>query len=223
MKILCTLHQDNNPSMHVYPEWSYCFVCGGRIKTETLGLKVPVVERPFDIDAMLAYIKTLTIKTVRGLQLPDNSTGYYIVWPNAKFYKKRMYSGHSRYIGPPKMRPPLFKLPRIESRSRILTIVEGELNALSLKEAFPSATIYSPGSATELMRHYNEYLPFKYIYVIVDKDAPGVAYGLQLRNRLQKDGKHAKLIAVEEDFNDVLVERGVEGLKETFKKEALGL
>ncbi len=80
----------------------------------------------------------------------------------------------------------------------------------------------SPGSATNLVKSIEYYLHFNRIICILDRDAAGVAAGIDLKRKLLGRGKRMELICVEKDFNDVLQESGKEGVKQAFKT-ALGL
>jgi 5S rRNA maturation endonuclease (ribonuclease M5) len=109
---------------------------------------------------------------------------------------------------------------------RGLILVEGEINALSLKEAFPetNVTIASPGSCTNFMNYIQQYLQYTNIVCIIDYDIPGVVHGDQLRRELRKHKKHVELIPmVGRDINDVLVQEGVDGVKAWAKSQGLEL
>lgn len=228
MRLLCPNHNDTTPSLHVYPEWSHCFVCGYRCPTDKLDVNyTPVVNRatPQDVESRLAYIKNLPIVHTRGLRLPADTLGYYIVWPNAQYYKHRLYNGKRRYMGPAGIRAPLLEYKPVSTIPDTIVLVEGEINALSLKAAYTdhNLVIASPGSCAEFERHYNTYLSYKRICIIVDYDNPGVGHGYVLKQRLMKDKKQVELIAVSPDINDVLIQRGVDGVKEEIKKQGLEL
>lgn len=200
MKINCTseLHDDNIASMEVYESGGFCFSCG-YFDSEVIGGAPREKE---DIDATIRYIRNLPCREIRGLQLPYDYGGFFIEWPSNDFYKKRVFGGQSRYLGPKGHRAPLFLLSS-QNTSRIY-IVEGELNALSLKQV-TDGYIVSPGSANEMLRHLDTYLTLGHVFAIfVDKDKPGVINGLKLKDELVKRGKMVILEALEEDFNDKL-------------------
>lgn len=222
MKISCVNpdHDDKEPSMEVYEDRAYCFSCGYSVPSEevvdALDLKKLRREKT-DIQAVLNYVEELPLRPVRGLVLPFDGRGYFIVWPDNSFYKKRMLEGNNRYIGPSGHKPPLYVFERSKTD---LVIVEGELNALSLaKSKVTTATIASPGSAVELNKHLNKYLTYQNIVIIVDKDAAGVSNGLELKNTLMSNKKKVSLVACEKDINQILQDSGHEGVREWYKKE----
>lgn len=226
MKIRCLNpnHKDENASLHVYPEYSYCFSCGFRAKTEEVlsGKEIEtlkkVYQEPENIRDTILYVAGLPLATIRGLAFPRDAEGFYIVWPNANYYKKRLYSGNIRYIGPRGHRAPLFEIPGGSNEN--LIVIEGELNCLTLQSVLEAKPIFqrsprlcSPGSATEMMRHLEKYLTYSNITIIVDKDIPGVINGLKLKEALLKKGKRVNLLAMERDLNDLLQEKGPEAVR----------
>lgn len=232
MKINCLnpSHKDATPSMHVYPDMCYCFVCGFTCKSEDVineeELKKIKPKEKENIKEKILYIQSLPVSHVRGLQLHIEQDGsYYVVWPDQSFYKKRVKTEMgSRYVGPRGHRPPLFRCKQEGSSKEILVITEGELNTLSLELSLcePRIAMVSPGSANELMTHTDYYLQFNRIIVVVDKDIPGVYNGDKLKKTLLERGKSVDLIALQTDFNDLLQQGGPELVKHTFMKE-LGL
>lgn len=221
MKLQCTnpKHTDNTPSMHVYEDGSYCFTCGWVDRSRvTLEEK----KEPENIKEKIEYIANLSSKSIRGLNLKSDSEGYYILWPEGDFYKLRPFDGTGlRYKGPSGHRAPLFNLGPM---SETLVVVEGEINALSLAEAFPTRkfAISSSGSCNELLRHLPIYLTYDQIVIIVDKDPGGVACGVELKQILLKKGKRVQLIATTPDYNEILQEKGKIGVFNKFKED-LGL
>lgn len=231
MKILCPNHNDKTPSLHVYPEFAFCFVCGYRCPSDKVATKeeLETVKRePTDIGGMIEYINNLPRGEIRGLQLHFDSNGYFIVWPDISFYKKRLTNGDARYVGPRGFRAPLFKIPGTSLQN--LIVVEGELNALSLAEGYNyinsgvtnGVTIVSPGSANEMLRHLNTYLTYDKVIAIVDKDIPGVVNGLKLKDEFIKRNKRIQLVTCEKDINQILQEEGKEGVAK-WAKENLDL
>lgn len=229
MKIHCLnpAHTDDTPSMEIYSNGGHCFVCGYNSSLEEVTNEVPIEEfekikkkEPENIEDKIRDIQSLTKRNIRGLNFHTDNFGYYLVWPDKTYYKKRLFSGTPRYIGPSGHRSPLL---RLGSDSKVLAIVEGEINALSLQEALKDyrVTIVSPGSANELLRHMNEYLTIGAILAIVfvDRDPAGVVNGLELKRELLKHGKRVVLVALERDFNQILQEDGIKAVQEIFKKE----
>ncbi len=82
MKILCTSpeHDESTPSMEVYDDGGYCFSCGWVDKS--VGDREAPPREVVDIKDKLQRIEALPIKLIRGLQLPYNQSGYFIVWPD---------------------------------------------------------------------------------------------------------------------------------------------
>lgn len=208
--------------MHVYGKYSHCHVCSAHVLTSELNTTEAIVDsvfkaEPTNIASMIKYIESLTIKTVRGLQLHTSERGYYVVWPNRDYYKLRLNFGSTRYIGPSGVRPPLFTYP---GSSKHLVIVEGEINCISLHNCvYGEFKLCSPGSASNMMQFIKYYLQFDVITIIADKDASGVVFGSALKEHLLKSGKKTNLIVLEKDFNDVLVQDGEEAVKQLFEKE----
>lgn len=220
MKINCPVHNDNTPSMEIYETHGHCFSCGAHVSLEELGLakeEHPKKKEKENVEETLAYISRLPKLEQRGLALHSDAQGYYIVWPGKDYFKYRRYSvldGGVRYMGPRGHKAPLFWI-KSEQKVDSVIIIEGELNALSLKAAYPNAAfdIVSPGSATELGRHIESYLNYTNIVVFVDDDSAGIANGLVLKDELIKRGKTVVLVTLEKDFNDILQSEGVEGIK----------
>lgn len=209
-------HNDENPSAHIYEDGIYCFSCGYYEKGEYEAER----KQPEELLGKVEYIKSLSIHRIRGLDLPADDYGYYILWPDSNFYKLRTFNG-TRYLAPKGHQQPLLLL---EGKNKDLVIVEGELNAMSLKKVFPDLTVCSPGSATQLSVHYSKYLNLtnNNVIVIVDKDPAGVSAGISLKKELLKKRKKVRLIACERDLNEILQKDGEEGIK-TWAKENLAL
>lgn len=204
--ICCPFHEDRRPSMKIYGDFAWCFVCKVSIPTKSLNLGEyqPATHRePTDIPARIKYIQSLPTKLIRGLKLHYDSEGFYIVWPDKSYYKKRMNSGKSRYIGPTGKKAPLLVLP--SGTEHHLVVVEGELNALSLHQATcGDFTIASPGSASEFMRHIAKYGMYSRVTLVLDHDAAGVVHGCSVRDLLLKSGIRATLRTMKTDFNELL-------------------
>lgn len=221
MKIHCPGHEDETPSCHVYPDGYYCFVCGYRAPIGAHGAHKNLQPRkdPENVKASIQRILRLPKKPFRGLEFHYDDVGFYILWPNQMYYKKRLHGGSKRYLCPSGTRAPLFSYERPGAEN--LVLVEGELNTASLVLAFPNhkCSIASPGSCGEFERHYSSYLIYKRIIAIVDYDPAGVGHGKAFKERLMLDHREVELLAVKEDFNDVLQRGGVDEVK----KEAQNL
>lgn len=210
--------------MHVYQSDTgpvgYCFVCRTRADLSKENLPVLAVrgskKEPTDILDMLDYINTLAVKKIRGLELPYDDYGYYIQWPNAPFYKRRNWIGSQRYSAPNGHKAPLYIVPGL---ARGLILIEGELNALTLVRATTmSSTVCSPGSASNFMRYYSEYLQYSRVMIVCDFDAAGVVFAHQLKEKLLSAGKHVSMNPVHKDFNQTLQDGGPAAVIEQFKK-----
>ena len=218
-KINCTSpsHRDQTPSMSVYNDGAWCFSCGWLDRSIT-DLDAPPREIE-NIEEKLRYIDGLPRAEIRGLELHFDNRGYFIVWPNGLYYKQRLTGASCRYLGPKGHRAPLMEIP---GAGKFVVIVEGELNALSLSKAIKN-TIVSPGSATEMSRHLNQYLTLgKDFVIVVDRDPAGVAAGIYLKKELLKRGKRVELVAVTPDYNETLQKEGKDGVFKQFKED-LGL
>lgn len=223
MKILCPAHPDSTPSMEVYPDGGFCFSCGAYIPIGELpnGETYKIEKKePENIQETINRVEQLPKINQRALLLHSNAHGYYIVWPNKEFYKFRKTTENTvRYMGPRGRRPPLFWIKSKQTGNTIV-VVEGELNAISLLEAYPdpSFDIASPGSANELSRHEGIYRTFKTVIIVVDNDPTGIANGFVTKELLLKAGIDVTLIPIPKDFNDILQDQGPEGLRLYFKE-----
>lgn len=220
-KILCPYHQDNTPSLHIYGEWAHCYVCQAHCLTSELNLPeylAPTIRpEPTNVKERLKYIQGLPTKMIRGLQLPYDNSGYYVVYPVSEYYKRRNWEGKTRYIGPSGVKAPLYVCPGTASH---LIICEGELNALSLYQAlWGDYKIVSPGSASEMMRHIKSYLLYNKITIIADWDAAGAVHAGALRDHLLKARKTCRLILMTDDFNSILEKHGEEEVRARFERE----
>lgn len=211
MKVTCTNpdHKDSRPSMELYESGGFCFSCGW-FDSGVEGRPTKKVAE--DIVSSIAYIKSLPLQPQRGLELHTNSTGFYILYPNGSYYKKRMFTGSNRYISPKGVSSPLYMVCK---SSKKLIIFEGELNLLSFQKAYPNhtASLCSPGSAGNICKFLNIYLQFPQIRCIVDYDRAGVLAGVALKNQLKQQGRQMELIALDQDLNDILQTRGTDGIK----------
>lgn len=218
MKIHCTNpnHKDADPSMSVYEDGGFCHACG-YLDRSVADSDAPKREKE-NVEEKIEYIKSLPRVQVRGLTLPCDSQGFYILWPGEDYYKQRLTGGvETRYLGPVGTRPPLLKI--LGDPRKAVAVVEGELNALSLLAGGYTGTIASPGSATNMINFLQEYLQLGYSFaIVVDRDAAGVAAGVELKRELQKRGKRVRLIAVAKDLNQLLQDEGKEGVKKWWEE-----
>ena len=225
MKITCPFHangQERTPSLEIYQTGYYCFSCSAKGPLTDLGLtKEPVLvpRKQENLQEKLTYIAQLPLLPQRGLTFPTNKEGFYIVWPNKEFYIKRLYTGKIRYISPSgHKRPPFAYL----KNHKLLILVEGEINAMSLNETGIDADIISPGSAGEFgspqFQKYLDKLPkYHKIVILVDDDTPGVIAGIEAKSYLLTKCSQIILVLMKHDANDYLVKYGKEKLKEYIK------
>lgn len=226
MKVICPYHSDTNPSLHIYGKWAYCFVCNVSVQTSELNLPGNIKEirekkNPTNIPETINYIESLPDREIRGIKMHFDNKGYYIVWPNKNYYKRRNFDGtDNRYLAPAGVTPPLFVYP---GSAKHLVIVEGELNCISLHNCvYGEYKICSPGPASNLLRYVKYYLQFNKITIFVDHDAPGVVFGSQLKDLLLKNNIQTKLVTLTKDWNDVLTEEGEEAVRQRFE-DAMGM
>lgn len=228
MKILCPFHEENTPSCHLYPDGYSCFGCGKRGPLTDLDLpeksKALVKGRGTyyqqeNLVLSIDRIRKLPTKLIRGIELPYDDSGYYIVYPGDQYYTKRLLNPSppsDKYRGPKGHKKPLMVL---NTQPGILFVVEGQLNALSLNACLDSA-IVSPGSANDLNRKefIQFYLRYDHICVIVDEDPAGVVCGIALRDELLRHKKDVVLLPLKRDLNDIYVEEnGQEAIVKTIK------
>lgn len=218
-KILCPYHNDTVPSMQIYGEFSHCYVCRAHVLTSELDLPESYVTKqikrePTNVARMIENINKLPNKTIRGIKLPHDEYGYYVVWPSGTYYKRRNYTGKARYTAPAGVTPPLFVYP---GAAKHLIVVEGEINAISLHNVvYGDFKICSPGPASDFMRHIKYFTQFNRITIFCDHDAPGVVFGIQLKNHLLSLGKRVNLNSMVTDFNQLLIDGGEEAVKQRF-------
>lgn len=221
MKIICTnpKHNDTTPSMEVYDDGGFCFVCRFLDRTARYPENEVKQKTRENISETIAYIETLPRKIIRGLALPYDYSGYYLVWPDKSYYKKRLFRPaveSKKYYMPKGHKPKLLKLPGKGTR---VVVCEGEFNAISLAVVY-DGVIVSPGSANNLLRFLPEYLMYVDVVVIIDKDPAGVANGIELKKQLLRNNRNTKLLALEKDLNQILQDEGVGALK-AWSKENL--
>lgn len=212
-KILCPKHEDSTPSMELYDDGiGHCFVCGAHMRildaVNAAPAKPKVVE---DVKASLQEIKQLPMRLIRGLWLHYAQNGYYIVWPTNDFYKLRLTSGYTRYIGPVGHTPPLFWAKKLYQADTIV-LVEGELNAMSVAEASSDWDVVSPGSAMNFGSKEAELLQlvgkYKTVIIWTDGDSAGIMALWKLLPVLINRNIKCSHISQEDDANDILVNAG---------------
>lgn len=210
-RILCPVHEEETPSCVVYEDHWKCFGCGASGPLSQLGLEGAraVPQRPpVNLEEECARIAALPRASVRGLSLPVDDRGYYILWPCGGYYKHRLFFPRpgQKYIGPRGHKKPPFWARR-DAGNKALFLVEGELNALSLAQA-PSADgwdICSPGGVGDfkesLLPLFTSYTRF---CLVLDKDQPGLDAGKKMKDMLVRLTPYVELRLVQPDLNELL-------------------
>ena len=226
-KIICPFHLANGepektPSCAIYADGYYCFGCGAAGPLRDLQITTPPKPRPKeDIHTKLTYISRLSKADIRGLQLPADRNNYYILWPDNHFYIQRSRKdSKSRYYVPAGHSRPLFYARR--ENTKTLWFVEGEINALSLAQAVTD-TVVSPGAATKFYKNdLNLFRKYDTIYLVADSDVAGCLAAIELYNRLKVFNKKIYIQLWSTDANDILVQKGIHGLRQEIEKQTRG-
>lgn len=208
-RILCPFHEERTPSCVLYHDHYRCYSCGAYGPLSKIGLEGKPYVKPEkeDLKRTLEYIASLGLSPIRGLSLPVDSGGYYIVWPGNDYYKKRNAFSEPKYLCPKGHSKPIF-VP-YKAANRRLAIVEGEINALSLSTIKPNYTVCSPGgvgsfTGKDYEKYCNFYLQYNSYIVIVDKDGVGVDAAINLQRKLLQHSHDVTIVALEEDCNELL-------------------
>lgn len=216
-KILCKWHKEDTPSLHIYENGYHCFGCGKHGPLTDLELPPGRPKYVENVTETIEYIRTLPIKAIRRLQMPQDATFYYILWPNLNYYKRRLISDSgesgrsSKYLCPSGNPKPLFFASHgDEQHLDTLYIVEGEINALSLAECYPNCAdaICSPGGAAEFTsrKYLTEYKRYGRFVLVADNDPAGIQALTDLKKELLRHSPYVHCIAMDKDFNDLLQE-----------------
>lgn len=231
-RILCPNpdHIESTPSFVIYPNGvGHCFGCGyrkysSRIQALYSHYGMDTIEAE-DLEETFSYINTLPRKSVRGLLLPSDERSYYVCWPGDTYYKRRFLETASgpKYIGARGHKKPLFVLSGEDEKQAF--IVEGEINALSVKEAFPGITVISPGGCGDFTSDKQDsylqyYLSFSNIVVVMDSDNASREALIRFASKLysRKGNQRISPITVDMDANDMLQQFGVQKLKDEFAR-----
>lgn len=230
-RILCPFHEETTPSFVIYANGSgHCFGCSKHVsRFKPVDQEKEQKRYIEDVKSALEQINELPTREIRGLELPFTNYGYYIVWPEGNYYKFRINNTNrdvSKYRCPTGVARPEFFISGNE-RNSALIIVEGEINALSLKEAEIDADILSPGSAGEFYsRSMQDSLQqlgkYNNIMLIADKDKAGIIACIKLKEMLKSYNIPVIIYLMEKDCNEILVKDGKDKLKEEISK-AMGL
>jgi len=229
-KYLCPKHEEKTPSANAYADGYHCFGCGARGPLSELGLpageriEITYVE---DIAASINRIRALPKQEIRGFSLHADDRGYYLLWSDSSYYKRRVYGAEasSKYRGPSGHSKPPFIVS--EGSDARLVLIEGEFNALSFGTLEGTSTVVSPGGAGDFYsrgnsRYLADYARYGQVDLVVDADAAGAAAAIETKAKLITLGcPEVKIHLVDKDFNDILVQDGKEALRDECKK--LGL
>lgn len=221
-KVNCPKHDDENASCEVYETHGFCFAGCGRISLEELGVdhELETKERyREDLAARRHYISNLPLGLFRGFQFPFDSRGFYICWPDTEYYKQRLFdpAAKSKYKNPSGHSQPVYRTRYM--RLPGLFLVEGEINSMSVAEAFPEWDVISPGSASDFMaKKTNSFftsLPkYDRIVIMTDRDAAGTAAAISAKSQLLATQKTVGILLVDPDANQTHLEKGIKALRE---------
>lgn len=231
-KILCPFHKEETPSCNIYSNGFFCFGCGARGPlTGLVGVKLPPAEElepepPEDLELSLAGISARTVPTkVRGLTLPADARGYYLIWPDKDYYKLRVWEPGKgpKYLGARGHRRPLYWARR-QAHSTLL-LVEGEINALSLLEALKdeSYDIVSPGGCGDftpkkIREHLPTYLGYDTIIVVADGDKAGAEAIINALSVFWANKINAVGLPMTPDANEMLVNEQQERIRDEIER-----
>lgn len=221
-RILCPFHKEDTPSFVVYPDGQgHCFGCGAH--QYNAGTSRPAVQAE-DLEKSMQYIDSLPVKLIRELYLPADEHFYYVVWPDKSFYIKRAIKDGNgpKYLSPVGHSRPPFILGSKEAK--LCVMVEGEINALSLLMVETEAAIISLGSATAFTEGKMRLLkpsitPYKGFYAVFDNDPAGAIGAIETASYIRALERPCRIILQDRDFNEVLVQDGIEKLREIWQKE----
>lgn len=227
LKVHCPLpgHLDRTPSCDVRYDPPYCFTCSKQVPWDLLkGVKKPDYDPSYeveDLEASLRVIKALPKERIRGFSFPSDGKGYYIVWPDDSYYKRRNWEG-PKYYGPKGHSEPLFWAKQGAS-NKALWIVEGQINAMSAALVL-HCDVVSPGGVAGFNK-----VPqlagidrYQTIVVVSDRDRAGNRAGIELCGTLRARHPYVSWVTMskdEGDCNDIYVKNGAEGLKEALKQK----
>lgn len=212
-RILCPYHNDGRPSMMVYETHAHCFTCSAHPSLAELEAKLgrkidtPDERALEDVQKTIEYIRSCPTDTIRGLNLHYDDLYFFIVWPSNGYYKRRFLRSDdavNKYKCPQGVPQPLFELT---SDSKDCVIVEGELNALSMREAGITEVITSPGGVGNFVSKKHDltyYDKYDRIVVAADADKYGTMSVIQLCISLKQRGKKCVPLLMEKDANEML-------------------
>lgn len=219
-KIVCPNpeHEETTPSCAVYDDGSgYCFGCLSyfKILDEEVQSKSMTPKIRDDLEGKLKEISTYATMTYRGLDFPYNAEGYYIVWPNKDYYKCRRWmqtEGQAKYSNPRGHAQPMFFLESPKKSSKLI-VVEGEINALSIRSSIEDYDIVSPGGVSNFnikkLREGNIPLnAYSSVIIFADGDVVGFKAAISLKQELQEFINDVVIHLLENDMNEILTKGG---------------
>lgn len=224
----CPKHDERTPSVVIYETYAFCFGGCGRIELSELGPHVKPTAKapPEDLAGALVRINSLPLASVRGLSLPVDGNSFYIVWPCGGYYKRRQFlpGNGPKYVCPRGHAKPLF-IAKDEPKATLLTLVEGELNALSLASVNLPGAIASPGGVGDfgerLLKYEQLLLRFERFRLVLDADGPGLEAAIATKKLLLRYSPYVEIVLMEKDANDLLVQGRLK--HETEKWQRVGL
>lgn len=226
-RILCPFHTERTPSCVVYPTGFKCYGCGRTGTLQDLGRsEAPKIKETYveDIKSSIERIKTLSVRNIRGIDLPCDSEYYYIVYPTGDYYNARRIDSSAshvqKYKCPAGIRRPLFHA--LDVPSAVCIVCEGEINAISISQAYPEVACVSPGGSSDfygkrLLKDLTHYKKYDRIIVVTDEDKAGCIAAIQLKTHLTPIVPDVDIFLMPIDANDILVKYGKEALKEVVK------
>lgn len=225
-KYFCPHHEESTPSAVAYANGYYSFCCGRSGPLSELGLKPGErIETVYieDLASSLQSIRSLPKQNIRGFALHADDRGYFIIFDNDSYYKRRIYGADSgnKYRGPSGHTKPWFYARR-EGHAR-LALVEGEFNAMSLAALELPIDVFSPGGSGDFYsgmgrKNLKECLHYETIHIIVDNDAAGAQAAIEGKSFLVANGHNdVRIHLLDRDFNDTHTEQGLEVLREQAK------
>lgn len=222
-RIRCVFHEESTASLVIYPDGYRCYGCGAHGPLSDLGRKASAQQKERyveNVQEKLRYIDGLPKRTVRGFDLPADDTGYYLVWPDRSYFKLRLWNPSGKepkYRNPSGHNQPPFWCRR--GSSRTLSLVEGEINALSVAEAMPEWDVCSPGSASDFKKDKSRSFlltyctPYCTVVIMADKDGAGTEAAIHTKGLLLGKVPHIPIVLMDTDANQVLCEQGKEALR----------
>lgn len=219
-RIICPFHKERTPSCILYADSYHCFACGAHGPLSDVGMageKIPEPE-PEDLAKSLEYIVGLPKKPIRGLSLHADAEGYYVVWPDCSYYKKRFFVDRGcKYFGARGHKKPWFWAA--QGNGDALVVVEGELNALSIAAALPELDVVSPGgvgdfTSKRVKKHLQLLVQYSTVLIVADADAPGAKAVIELYGELAGKVPTVKTLLMPVDANEIVEVSGIEVLRE---------